>query len=132
MKQYDEAIQDLSKALALNPNDAFAYNERGSIYFELEKYEQAIQDFDKVIEFKDFYEPDAYRRRGNAYLKLEQYERAIRDYNEAVKINLVDEESYLNCAYCWQKLGNEAEAKAALEGAEKTRDLRREIFGGEQ
>ncbi len=49
---FDNAIQDLDKALALAPNDIVAsasYSYRGDAYIHRKEFDRAIQDFDKAV-----------------------------------------------------------------------------------
>ena len=42
--QYEEAIEDYSKAIDLDPNHSNAYNNRGVVKHKLGNYEKAIED----------------------------------------------------------------------------------------
>ena len=46
-KELLKKIDDATKAIQLNPKDAFAYNNRGIAYRILGKHEKAIDDFNK-------------------------------------------------------------------------------------
>jgi len=46
---YDRAIADYDKAIALNPQDADAYYNRGLAYYHKGDYDQAITDFNQAI-----------------------------------------------------------------------------------
>ena len=48
--KYDDAIADYDKAIALDPNDAGAYTNRGVAYGRKGDKDQAIADFRKVLE----------------------------------------------------------------------------------
>ena len=45
IEQYPKALDDYSKAIALNPNFAIAYYNRAYVYLELKKKTEAITDF---------------------------------------------------------------------------------------
>jgi lipoprotein NlpI len=47
--QNDLAIEDLDKAISLNPNFAEAFNDRGVAYRFKNKFDLAIADFDKAL-----------------------------------------------------------------------------------
>ncbi len=47
---YDKAIADYDKAIALNPKYADFYNNRGIAYNKKNEYDSAIADFDKAID----------------------------------------------------------------------------------
>ena len=48
--EVDTALNDFEKAIALNPNYAEAYHNRGCAHFERGEFEKAIANFDKVLE----------------------------------------------------------------------------------
>lgn len=47
--QYDRAVDDYSRALALQPDDAGTYDNRGIAYVLMGDYDHGLQDFDKAI-----------------------------------------------------------------------------------
>ena len=47
---YDDAIQNYTKAIELDPNDTATFNNRGIAYAKKGYYDDAIRDFTKVIE----------------------------------------------------------------------------------
>ena len=70
-----------------------AYYNRGNLYYEQKKYDQAITDYDETIAF---YEPkedidydysDAYYNKGLCYFNKNQYDQAIAEYQNAININ---------------------------------------------
>ena len=69
---YDRALQDYTKVIQLNPDDASAYNNRGGAYYLKEEYKPAIVDFTKAIQLKPDY-AEAYNNRGVAYHLKEEY-----------------------------------------------------------
>ncbi|MCU4139364.1 MAG: hypothetical protein MW690_001296 [Methanophagales archaeon] len=50
LNEYEQAIEDFSKAIELNPNYAGAYYNRGIAYAKLNQHERAIEDYNKAIE----------------------------------------------------------------------------------
>ena len=50
MKSYDEALNAFEKALAIDPNYTWVYNQRGLLFAEKVQYEVAINDFNRAIE----------------------------------------------------------------------------------
>ncbi len=61
--KYQFAIEDYNQAIALNPQDADAYNNRGYTYYLLKKYEEAMEDFNQAIALAPQY-AKAYNNRG--------------------------------------------------------------------
>jgi tetratricopeptide (TPR) repeat protein len=43
-------LKDFNKAIELNPNDVDYYYNRGILYCRLEEYQEALSDFNKVLE----------------------------------------------------------------------------------
>jgi tetratricopeptide (TPR) repeat protein len=62
---FQEAIEQLTEALKLNPSFALAYNARGYAHFRLKQYPQALADFDEAIRLTPSY-LNAYVNRGAA------------------------------------------------------------------
>src|SRR3990170_5551095 len=86
-KEYDKAIEAFTSAIALDPNDAVAYNNRGVVYGrDKGQYDRAIEDFNKAIQL-DPNDAAAYNNRGLAYDDKGQYDRAIEDYNKAIALD---------------------------------------------
>jgi tetratricopeptide (TPR) repeat protein len=53
--RYEEAIQQLTEALKLDPSLTLAYNARGFAHFRLKQYAEAIADFDEAIRLNPSY-----------------------------------------------------------------------------
>jgi tetratricopeptide (TPR) repeat protein len=84
--QYLEAIEDLTKAVNINPNLAMAYNYRGLARNSLKQPQEAIEDYIKAININ----PNlavAYYNKGLANYQLGQSHEAIEDYTKAININ---------------------------------------------
>lgn len=82
-----QAIEDLNKAISLNPKYAEAYNNRGYVYMRLQNYEAALKDLDKAIELRPDY-ATALRNRGDIYNYYYEQDRnkAIADYDKVVSL----------------------------------------------
>lgn len=66
--EYEMMIKDLNRAIELSPRFAYAYYNRGNIYFAQGRIEAAIADYNQAL----YLQPDmadAYFNRGLAYLK---------------------------------------------------------------
>ena len=65
LKRPEEALASYDKAIALKPDYAEAYSNRGNALRDLKRLEDALASYDKAIALKpDFAE--AYNNRGNA------------------------------------------------------------------
>lgn len=99
-RDYDCAIDNLSKLIDLNPQYARAYINRGFAYYNKGNYDQAFKDYDKVVELNP-QSGYAYNIRGLAYYDKGEYDQAIKDFSKAIELNPQDAEAYKNrgCAY---------------------------------
>jgi len=90
-----------------------AYNNIGTIYYNLKKYIQAIEYYTKAIKLGEY---TAYYNRANAFYLTAQYKNAINDYSEIIKINN-DSDAYNNRGVCYKALGKYNEYKLDMEKA---------------
>ena len=81
------------------------YYNRGDTFFDLGKFEDAIQNYDKAIELDSNVNSVYYYNRGNAYFSLGKFEEAIQDYNKAIDLNPNDDLSYSNRGNAYFSLG---------------------------
>ena len=111
--KYDKAIEQYDKSIALNPNSAQAFINRGAAKYSLDQHEDAIKDaikdFDKAIRLN----PDhasAYLNRGAAKYSLDQHVEAIKDFDKAIRLNPDNTAAYNNRGYTKYSLGQHVEA----------------------
>jgi tetratricopeptide (TPR) repeat protein len=64
-KQYRDAVEELTQAVAIKPDHALALNARGYAYLLLRDYQHAIEDFNRAIALNPKY-GNAYRNRAVA------------------------------------------------------------------
>ena len=83
------------KVIAANPKMAEAYNNRGLAFYNLERQQQAINDFSQAIRMKPQY-AEAFNNRGNAYYALDQYEKAEADFNKSLQLKPKYSQAHLN------------------------------------
>ncbi len=83
--RYDEAVQDFTKAIKLNPDYVDAYFNRGIAYEQLGSTDKAIKDYGKVIKIKPGMN-EAYINRALLYKKSEKYSLAIKDLDKAIEL----------------------------------------------
>jgi tetratricopeptide (TPR) repeat protein len=80
--QPDLAIADFNKALEINPKDADAYSNRGSVRREKRQYDQAISDLNKALEINPNFDM-AYYQRGRVYYLKGEYNKSWSDIKRA-------------------------------------------------
>jgi tetratricopeptide (TPR) repeat protein len=87
----------------------------------LERYEEAISDYDEALRIKpDF--ADAYVNRGYTKLALQQYTDVISDCDAALRIKPDSAHAYYNRGIAKHELGRTWEAKDDLQTALKLAD----------
>ena len=91
-------------AATLRPFSLTLIMDKGVDYSKDGQYENAIQEFDKVIQLDPDYAV-AYYNRGYSYNKLGQYQTAINDYTEAIQLNPDYADSYINRGNSYHYLG---------------------------
>jgi tetratricopeptide (TPR) repeat protein len=98
LKDYAGAIQDLNKAVELNPKNAIAFNNRGNAKIDLRDYSGAIEDFNRAIELNPK-NAAAYANRGNAKSKgKNDYKGAMADFEKAIELDPFYLKSFFNRA----------------------------------
>lgn len=78
-------IQLLTKAIAKDSRLVNAYHYRADAYAQLGKYEQALQDYNRVIVLRPK-DPFRYYARGLAYMQLKKYTLAHSDFSKAISL----------------------------------------------
>ena len=94
-KNYRGAIADYSKAIALDPNFGYAYNNRGFCKHQLKDYKGAIADYSIAIKFRPN-TADAYNNRGSSKDEIKDYRGAIADYSKAIELKPDNADAYYN------------------------------------
>ena len=83
----EEALQDFSRAVDLNPNDPQAFFNRGQTLAKEEKLHEAVNDLSRAIVLKPEY-GKAYNLRAVAYYHLKEYDKAWADVRKAEELGV--------------------------------------------
>ena len=86
LKQYEDAIVDLSIATERNPEFTFAYGYRAHALLKMDRFEEAIDDYSRAIELQAS-SSSLYTDRARAYRKAGRSEDALSDYSIAIHLN---------------------------------------------
>ncbi|MBR2519419.1 MAG: tetratricopeptide repeat protein [Selenomonadaceae bacterium] len=115
MKNIEAALANYNKSLQINPNFVPSYivetlddydstdyvNYIHSLYYVIEDYERAIEDYTKLIKL---YPNDSrfYNCRASFYEEMKNYDAAIRDFDKAIQLDPNSAWAYKNRgnAYC--------------------------------
>jgi tetratricopeptide (TPR) repeat protein len=111
---YDHAVDDLAKAISLDPKDAFLYRQRASVYSAQKDFKRAKADCDKLVELTPS-QADSYEYRGGLSLDAADYEHALEDFNEAIRLNPQDATAYYCRGIVYQSMTEYERALADLE-----------------
>lgn len=87
-KEPEQAIDDFTKAINLQPNDTLAYINRGTAYTLQHQFDMALRDYNKAIELA----PNnalGYIGRGIVYQRQNEpnLNQALEDYNTAIELD---------------------------------------------
>lgn len=96
----EQALNDYSTCLELNPNFNSAYLNRGFLYMDLENYKKAIKDFKKVIKTgdKEFEIAFAHNNLGFCKYKLGKFKKAQEHIETSINIYPINAYAYHNLA----------------------------------
>jgi tetratricopeptide (TPR) repeat protein len=105
---FNEAISELKRVIDESTDDhviACAHNALGHIYAVKGYYDDALYNFQKVI---DFYSDnvDVYFNIGITYLNLNQYEEAIREFRKVINLDKNDKETLFFLNICYKEINN--------------------------
>jgi TonB family protein len=93
--KYKDAVESLTHAVTVNPQDAIAHAKLGLAYSALGEHKPAITEFKQAIKLnRAFVDADSYFRLGTAYLALTDYASAIDPLKQAlygVKAKVLDD-----------------------------------------
>lgn len=113
---YDGAIADCDRAIALDPDDPGGCNIRGMSKWRKGDHDDAIADFDRAIEL----DPEhgmAYHIRGMIKGDQGNYEEAIADFDRAIELDITDADIYNWRGFAKMSIGDYSGAVADYDRA---------------
>ncbi|MFW9900979.1 MAG: tetratricopeptide repeat protein, partial [Candidatus Thorarchaeota archaeon] len=122
LKQYDEGLRAVDKAIELFPQDTNFVNNKAFILGYLGRKEEAIETADYLISLNPKW-GNSYDTYGEILMVFEEYEEAIGKFKEALKLEpsgWFAIETYLKMGECYK---NRGEVEKALEFYEKGKKL---------
>jgi S1-C subfamily serine protease/Tfp pilus assembly protein PilF len=123
------AINNLSSGLALDPNNAAAYELRGYLYvFEIRNYMKGIEDFTRAIQIKPD-SKDSYFYRAMAYRKLEKDVEAIKDFTRTISLDKDNVNAYYGRAMAKSVMNDKIGAIADYDEIIKREETAQTIMG---
>lgn len=94
-KKQIDTIEDLTKAVELDPKPSALYIDRAIAYSGLGMFDKALEDLNKSIDLKPD-EASAYTERGFIYHKLGKLNEALADFTKAIELTPGDAQAYVN------------------------------------
>lgn len=85
--QYEDVIRLLTLVLVVLPSDSSIYHNRGLAYMHLQRYDEALADFNQAIAHDQFGTAKFYEQRGIAYFEKCQMAQARDDWEYAASID---------------------------------------------
>ncbi|MGB3614235.1 MAG: tetratricopeptide repeat protein [Elainellaceae cyanobacterium] len=121
------AIALFSHLIAVNPDSATDYNNRGLVYFQSSQLDQAIADYNRAIELNPVLDR-VYNNRANYYAHQGQLTEAILDYETAIDLNPHNVRAWINQGITFREMGHYKRAIHCFEVALNFRMLEGHIY----
>jgi tetratricopeptide (TPR) repeat protein len=118
-RDYGLAVEDLTAAIGLESQVAWALKWRGHIYRLLGQYDSAIRDLSRAIEL-DQLDAWSFRWRGYIYARIRRYEEAVADFSRAIELHGKDDFSLAWRGVCNYRRGH---SEVALEDLDRALDI---------
>lgn len=84
--EYTAAIADFEAALALDPDTSAAYLNRGNVYFAIQQFDRAIEDYTTALQMNPREPHLAYYNRGLANEEKQDAKLAFADFVQATEL----------------------------------------------
>jgi tetratricopeptide (TPR) repeat protein len=115
-RDYERAVQLISKAISINPKVASPYYNRGNALKELGRLEEALVSYDEAIALEPNF-AEAYSNRGSALKELGRFEEALVSCDRAIALNPSFAECHYNRGNALKELKRFEEALASYNKA---------------
>ncbi len=99
----EEALADYNSAISLKPDGAL-YNSRAKLYFNQQKYDLAMKDYNQAIAM-DSTEGEYYINRGAVYALSNLLPKALEDFNTGLRLKPDHANGYKNRSLIFQSTG---------------------------
>ena len=114
--EFEQAISEYRKAIALNPNSPIVYNRLGVAYSELKQYDAALDAYQKALALSPMTAEPHYNI-GLVYLKQGNLPRALEAFKRTVAIDAEWEDAYTGLGEVYLKQGDFGQATRAYKQA---------------
>jgi tetratricopeptide (TPR) repeat protein len=104
--QPEKALEEFNLGLQLFPQDPYLLTERAFTNLRLGKYQEAVNDYNKLLADKKNQTPEAYSKRAFAFMNLGRYDAARADLLKVKQSDFESDATGLSLAECEAQLGN--------------------------
>jgi hypothetical protein len=104
-RSYSDPMTYYNLAIWQSPDNALMYNNRGYVKFNMNDFQEAINDYTKAIELNPNFSL-AYNNRGLAYSSIGDLESAIKEFDKAITLNPNSALAYINRGNIYCNEGN--------------------------
>ncbi|WP_231970256.1 tetratricopeptide repeat protein [Tenacibaculum jejuense] len=108
-ENYEESINYLRTYIEKNPYSEVAWHQLGKQYYELNKYEDALQAFEYAVLIDDSF-IGGYLEKAKVLENLQRYEEAIENYIVTLELDDPTAYAYTRIGECYNKLDNKETA----------------------
>jgi len=104
LEQWNNAKDDFTKALIIDPKLVLALTNRGYTYRNLGQYDKAIADYTMAVGIDPDYKL-SWSNRGYIYYIRKQWDKAVEDFSRAIRIDPEFSDAYLNRGSAYGNIG---------------------------
>ena len=104
INKLDEAVEDYTAAIKLDPKDPSGYFNRGVVLHRQGKTAQGISDLDEAIRL-DENDPSGPLNRGLLFLSLGFHDKALADFDHTIALDAKNVDAYINRGYTLHSQG---------------------------
>jgi len=112
--EYDQAIRDFDRAIALQPGLVVAWRNRGLAHRGMGDFERALADYEQALVFAPN-DARLFNERGITYAGMSDFPNAMADFNRAIALKPDQASAIMNRGRLNFGLGNFAQAAADLQ-----------------
>ena len=114
--EFEQAISEYRKAIALDPNSPIIYNRLGIAYSELKQYDAALDAYQKALALSPMTAEPHYNI-GLVHLKQGDFPRALEAFKRAIAIDVEWGDAYTGLGEVYLKQGDFGQAARAYKQA---------------
>lgn len=103
LRKYQEAVDELTKAIELSPDSGLYYAKRGQAYVGLKNDVKALEDFTRATE-KSPNVADGWYQLGLYYYNKDEHQKAFDNFTTALSKDPMNYDAYMYRAQCCERL----------------------------